>query len=774
MLYPARGKSPSITSVTRLDNCLYLRSELGTHRIAPISDSAIRITFTPYEEFSVAEKIGVILKTPISDWTHDETDCCVTLKTDKISLFINKATSAISYYDACGKLLLSEREKEPKITQEFTKYRLKNIEVEEINTADGTKKSVKSASREEDGKALHSWVHFVWQNDEELYGLGQHEEGFGSLRGQTVYVHQGNRKVAIPFMVSTLGYGILMDTYSPMIFCDTPHGSYIYSEAVDEIDYYFVYGSDMNGAVKEYRKLTGKASMLPKWAFGYVQSKERYETQEEILSAAKEYRERGIGLDCIVLDWISWEGNKWGQKSFDKSRFPDATKMIDTLHEQNVKFMISVWPSMSSGGENRAEFDEVGHILPACDFYDVFNADARKLYWKQASEGLFTHGVDAWWTDNCEPFAPEWETIYRPEPSKLINMYFEQSSARMPAEMTNAYALYHCMGVYEGQRSECDTKRVVSLARSGYTGQQRYGSILWSGDIAATWDTLRRQVAAGLGFSASGLPYWTVDIGAFFIKNGLHWYWKGDYDNTVNDPDYRELFLRWYQWGAFLPVFRGHGTDCNRELWNFGDKGDPVYDALCRANKLRYELMPYIYSLAGRAWCDDESIIRYLAFDYPSDKTACSITDQYMFGDSIMVCPIVESDKKTGSKRKIYLPTGGWYDMNSNKYYEGSCWIELDTVLDEIPLFVKAGAVIPRAEYALSTAEQSKDLTVYVYAGADGSFKLYDDSGDGYAYENGEYETCELIWNDSEKTLSFTNEEMLKGRNIKINVINNG
>lgn len=774
MLFAVKDRSPKITSHERLDGCLYLRSEAGLNRLMPMNDSTIRISFAPKGEFKEKINPGIALKKPSENWEYTCEGDVITLTMPELIVKVNAITSAVSYYDKNGKTLLKERSKHPKITEEFTTYKLseKTAEIDEISTADGKKKVVRSAEMTPNGQSYHSWVHFEWSEGEDLYGLGQYEEGFGSLRGQTVFVHQGNRKIAVPVIVSTLGYGLLMDSYSPMVFSDTPYGSYIYSEAVSEIDYYFMNGGDMAGVTKQYRKLTGKAVMLPKWAFGYIQSKERYETQEQILFAASECRKRGIGLDCIVLDWMSWEGAQWGQKTFDKSRFPDPDGMTKTLHDENVKFMISIWPSVNEITANRKEFNEKeGLMLPACDFYNAFSDEARALYWKQANEGLFCHGIDAWWCDNCEPFCPEWETNIKPEPSDLMRRYYAQSSRHMPAELTNAYALYHNRGIYEGQRSVTDEKRVVNLTRSGYLGQQRYGNILWSGDIAATWDTLHHQIAAGLGFSASGLPYWTMDIGAFFIKDGLPWYWKGDYDNTVNDPEYRELFLRWYQWGSMLPVFRGHGTDCDRELWHFGDKGDEIYDALVKANNARYELMPYIYSLAGRVWLDDESMMRYLAFDYPEDKIACQIKDQYMFGDSIMVCPVYEKTSVSGGIRKIYLPEGVWYDMATNERYEGGRWIEKSVPLDEIPLFVKAGGIVPKTKFALSTSELSNDLDIYVYAGASGNFKMYDDAGDGYAYENGEYETCLIEWDDDKQMLNVSNEKMLESKNVSVHII---
>ncbi|MBO5346512.1 MAG: DUF5110 domain-containing protein, partial [Lachnospiraceae bacterium] len=530
--------------------------------------------------------------------------------------------------------------------------------------------------------------------------------------------------------------------------------------------------------IKEYRSLTGKASLLPKWAYGYLQSKERFETQEEIEQVAKEYRERGIGIDGLVLDWFSWEDGQWGQKTFDRSRFPDPGAMLETLHKQNYHFMISIWPNMAESSDNYKQHKEKGYILPACTNYDAFAGEARELYWKQTEEGLFKYGIDAWWCDNCEPFTPEWNCLRRPEPGKLFEQYQRESAQRFDATMTNAYGLMHTMGIYEGQRAACEEKRVTILTRSGYTGSQRHGTILWSGDIAATWDTFRRQIATGLGFCASGHPYWTVDIGAFFVKHGEIWYWKGDYDQTTEDLGYRELFVRWHQWGGFLPIFRGHGTDCNRELWHFGEEGTVFYDALVAANKLRYELMPYIYSTAGQTWLEDSSMIRYLAFDYPEDEIACHITEQYMFGDSLMVCPVTRAmyylpdsveNQNPDITVQVYLPQGKWYDYYTKHCYEGGRYITVEAPLDKIPLFVKAGAIIPRAEFAPSTMDMKEGLEIYVYTGADGEFLYYNDSGDGYGYESGNYDSCRLQY--SEAAGKLTHCSLLERENVIVHYV---
>ena len=767
MLYPAKDKSRKIIEVVRKENALFLYSEHGMHRIVPKNARTVRVTYTVREEFSTRQKYGVIATESFEDWSVEEKEEVVLVKLPELMIEVDRNSGSYKYLDTEGNLLLAEAVKASKELQSFMTYTLLEGEaqVEEVQTADGKKNMVRDAARVPAGEQYHTRLNLNFQQGEHLYGLGQYEEGFGTLRGQVVYVHQGNRSIAVPMFVSTLGYGILMDTYSPLIFNDTEYGSYLYSETSEELDFYFMNGSSMDGVIKEYRYLTGKASMLPKWAFGYLQSQERYETQEEVLSVASEYRRRGIGLDGIIQDWISWDGAKWGEKTFDTVRYPRPEEMTSKLHDMDVHFMLSIWANPGDTSDDYKEFKEAGLLLPADNSYNAYLPEARDMYWQQAKRGLFDKGVDAWWCDNSEPYAPEWTVPVKPEPSRLFDMYCKEAGAHLPALEMNSYAFYHAMGVYEGQRSTGSEKRVFNLTRSGHTGQQRFGTVLWSGDIAATWDTLRRQIAAGLGLCASGMPYWTVDIGAFFVKNGNMWYWKGDYDNTTEDLGYAELFTRWYQWGAFLPIFRGHGTDCRRELWMF--EHTPFYNALLAANRLRYELMPYIYSLAGRTWLNDESMMRYLAFDYPTDEVACNVKDQYLFGDSLMVCPVtnpmyyginsvvLENVAKT---RTVYLPEGLWYDFYTNKSYNGGQWIEADADISKIPVFVKAGAILPMAEFKESTAAQKNLSELRVYAGAAGEFTFYNDAGDGYGYEKGEYECVTFVWDDKAQKLVLPEE----------------
>lgn len=776
MLASAPGTNRRLERVERTEGGLCLHLGEGMQLVEPIGERAIRVRYTEKTEFSTMEKPGIVAPSAFEDWDWMESDNCVTIKTKSICLKVDKATNCYRYYDRNGAVLLQEREERSKELEEIPVYQLsgQDIQKEFIDTPDGRKELVRDASRIQRATAYHTRIHFDWEEDEALYGLGQQEEGYTTLRGNRVYLHQANRKIAIPVLVSVKGYGLLINTYSPAIFNDTPEGAYFYTECDPEMDFYFLYGGDMDGVIREYRKLTGKAALLPKWAFGYIQSQERYETARELKEIAKAYREKGIGLDCVVLDWCSWPDGQWGQKSFDEKRFPDPDGMTRELHENHVHFMLSIWPNLDHNTDNYKEFKQAGLLLPGCNVYNALSEQGRRMYWQQAREGLYRHGVDAWWCDNSEPFTPEWNHMGRGESSKQYEEYCKVTADHLPLEYSNAYGLYHAMAIYEGQRGENPSgtveKRVVNLTRCGYLGQQRYGTILWSGDIAANWDTLRRQIAAGLQFCASGLPYWTVDIGAFFVKYGRQWFWNGDYDGGYEDLGYCELFVRWFQWGAFLPVFRGHGTEIRRELWNFDHPQAPFYQALLKANRVRYQLMPYLYSLAGMTWLKDGLMMKPLAFGFAGDKRVWKIMDQYLLGDALMICPVTKPmyyDKNSKAlenqayTKSVYLPEGcDWYDFWTGERYSGGQCTETAAPLETIPVFVRAGSILPLAKEALSVEEQSGDITWRVYPGADGVFELYRDAGDGYGYERGEYTVNRLEWKDKEHKLFMDGEEI--------------
>ena len=769
MLQAIARSTRKLTRIERVDDTLVMFSEYGILKIAPINESIIRVLFTRKDYFNMDVGMGIIHDHSYPDWCYEETDSFIFLKTTAITLEIAKESSSIRYFSRNNELLLAERNQEGRILEEFDSYKIvpdESIKVEKVETPDGIKQVITEAKKVFDKKLYHTRLFLEWQDDEALFGLGQAEEGVLNLRGTTQYLHQANMKIAVPFLLSTKNYGILMATGSPGIFNDTAYGSYLYTEASEQMDYYFIIGGCFDEIIKGYRLLSGKAVMLPKWAFGYLQSQERYETAEELINTVKEYRRRSIGLDCIILDWQSWKGNLWGQKTFDEERFPGPEQMMERIHELNARLMVSIWPNMSIDCDNYREFYEKRLLLPMSDIYDAFREESRQLYWEQVNNGLFSKGIDAWWCDSSEPVTPEWSHLEKPEPSTMYNEYLKDCGSYIPIEKCNTYGLVHAQGIYEGQRSICDAKRVVNLTRSGYTGQQKYGTILWSGDTCAGWDRLKKQIIAGLSFCASGLPYWTMDIGGFFVKKGAPWFWSGEYEAGNDDLGYRELYTRWFQLGAFLPIFRAHGTDVRREVWAFGKPGEMFYDALVSAIELRYKLMPYIYSLAGNVWREDGTIMRMLAFDFPYDKNAINIIDQYMFGTSIMVCPVTEPMyycvrskpiECVEYSRQVYLPSGTrWYDFWTNQMYEGGTIINASADISKIPLFVREGSIIPMTE-AMNFVNEKPDANIElrIYPGRDCEFLLYEDCGDGYMYEMGEYSLTRIKWQDENGKVTY-------------------
>lgn len=769
MLEAVKGARATVKSICRKDDSLVLTTENGLVKLEPYSDSIIRIVYTLSGDFSHTGGLGTISPKSICEWQYAEEDTIITLTTGLLKLVINKQTSAISYYDRSGCLLVKEPDCGGKTLERFDACKPVLDEesvTEKIATPDGIKEVVRDAKKVFYKTLYHTRLQLQWSDGEALYGLGQQEEGSLNLRGTRQYIHQANLKVAMPVLVSTRGYGILFNTYSPLIFNDNEYGSYIYNEAANEMDFFFIYGGSLDGVASGYRFLSGQAVMLPKWAFGFMQSLERYEDQQEILDTVMEYRRRNIPLDSIVLDWQSWEEGMWGQKTFDPGRFPNVPEMINALHENGTRFMISIWPNMNEKTANHAEMKEKNLLFPKSDIYDAFREEARALYWKQANEGLFSKGVDSWWCDSSEPFTPEWNTNVKPEPDKNLYQFHETAKNYIDEENTNAFSLMHSMAVYEGQRSVSDRKRVVNLTRSSYTGQQKYGTIVWSGDTSAKWTTLKKQIPAGLNFCATGMPYWTLDIGAFFVKRGSFWFWDGEYEDGCKDMGYRELYVRWFQYGAFLPVFRSHGTDTRREVWQFGEKGEMFYDALVKFIELRYRLLPYIYSMAGMVTLKSYTILRLLAFDFVHDTKVFDIKDQFMFGSAFMVCPVtqpmyyvhnsvpLENRNKT---RDVYLPEGtSWYDFWTGMRLDGGQVVIADAAIDTMPLYVKAGSIIPMAEVAQhSGASSNCEWSLLVYPGADGTFTIYQDENDSYNYENGEYALIDLKWDDAASTLTI-------------------
>lgn len=768
---------------------LLLMTSKGKVKLEPFTDSVVRIVYTLEDSFS--DKDSLIVREDAKEkvaFDVIEAEEEIKLSTANLQIAINKETGAFIYMDGKGQVLVKEPAEGGKILTPTDVVKAVFDEDAEIKTgqsADGMRAKTENYKKAIDRQAYRTKLSFVWDEDEALYGLGSHEEGLMNLRGHHRHLYQQNMKAVVPVLVSTKGYGLLMDSYSLMKFHDDIYGSYIWTDVDDEMDYYFIYGPEFDNIIKNYRHLTGKTPMLPKWSFGYVQSKERYKTQEELLSIVKEYRERKIPLDVIVLDWMSWPGNLWGQKTFDKERFPDPKAMMDEIHDMNAHLMISIWPIMHPGGDNHKEMNEKGYLLANQATYNAFDENARALYWEHANKGLFSKGIDAWWCDCTEPFEADWEGEVKPEPEERLIINTEESKKYLDPEYINAFSLEHSKGIYEGQRKTTDEKRVINLTRSAYAGQHRYGTITWSGDITAKWDTLKKQIPEGLNFCVTGEPYWTTDIGAFFTqKKEDLWFWDGDYNDGYKDLGYRELYVRWFQYASFLPMFRSHGTDTPREVWRFGEPGTIFYDTILRFLKLRYRLMPYIYSVAGMVTHKDYTMMRALAFDFRGDKEVYDIKDQFMFGPSLLVNPVtdpmyyeknsrpLEDSDKT---RMVYLPEGcDWYDFWTGKRIEGGQKISAQASLDIMPLFVRSGSIVPMGpEIEYVDEKKGEPIELRIYPGKNASFTLYEDEGDNYNYEKGKYSTTTIEWDDAASTLTLGQRKgsfdgMIEERTFKI------
>lgn len=531
----------------------------------------------------------------------------------------------------------------------------------------------------------------------------------------------------------------------------------LFSEAGDQIDYYFIAGNNMDDVISGYRSVTGKAEIFPKWALGFWQSRERYKTQKELLDVAAEFRKRKIPLDNIVLDWSYWKVDEWGSQQFDPERFPDATAMIKQLHDQHLHFMISAWPKFYEGIENYKTFDAKGWLYKQAivnrqrdwigkgyvgTFYDPYNEEARNAFWELLHTNLHSKGVDAWWMDATEPDILSNASIE--ERKKLMNPTALGSSTKY----FNAFPLMNEKGIYEGLKKADPDKRVFILTRSAFAGSQRYAAATWSGDIGANWQDFKTQLSAGLNFSLSGIPYWTTDIGGFSVER------KFETAQGADLEEWRERMTRWFQFGAFSPLFRAHGQYPFREMFNVAPDNHPAYKTMLYYDKLRYRLLPYIYSLSGKVYLDDYTLMRALVMDFGDDKNVLNIGTEFMYGPSLLVAPVTEHKARTWP---VYLPAGtGWYDFHTGKYFEGGATIKADAPLEHMPLFVKAGAILPTGPELQYTSEKKADpLTLYVYTGANGAFDLYEDEGLTNDYQKGQYTIIPFSYDDASQTLKI-------------------
>ena len=635
---------------------------------------------------------------------------------------------------------------------------------------------------------------FTLDKDEAIYGLGTVQDGKLNRRGLKKRMEQSNLEDFQTVLQSIKGYGIYWENYSPTMFEDNAEGMTFTSEAGQGIDYYFMYGGSADGVIALMRQLTGDVPMFPLWTYGFWQSKERYKTAQETESIVDQYRALQVPLDGIIQDWQYWGSNYlWNAMDFLSEDFANGKQMIQNVHKKHAHFMISIWASFGPMTQQFRELDAKGLLMPfetwpqsgishvwppimkypsGVKVYDAFHPEARAIYWKYLKT-LYDYGTDAWWMDSTDP------DFFNPKESDYDHKVYGGTWR----SQRNAFPLATVRGIYESQRKDDRGKRIFIMTRSSYAGQQHYGSNMWSGDVASSWDMLRKQVPAGLNFTLTGNPNFNTDIGGFFC-NRYNTKGKG---SAPRNPQFQELYVRWMQYGLFCPVFRSHGADAPREIWQFGKKGEPVYDAIEQMIRLRYRLIPYLYSTAWQVTSNNDSYMRPLFADFAQDKQVWNVADEFMFGRSILAAPIVnpqyteeaiiKEDAMTGWDRKTvsdgspvgvvdwtatksatkYLPKGTtWYDFWTGKRYKGGQSVKLETQLNRVPMFVRAGSIVPMGPEMQYVGEKSWDqLELRVYPGADGEFVLYEDEGDGYNYEKGAYSTINIKWNERTRTLTI-------------------
>jgi alpha-D-xyloside xylohydrolase len=664
----------------------------------------------------------------------------IVITTSKLKVLIDEQTNALRYTDLSGNIILAEDSSSNKTMTEAT---ITGIDVYNCSTQ------------------------FLSPTDESLYGLGCHPEDSLSInyKGRNQDLAIRYMTGAIPVMLSTKGYGLFWDNYSVSNFYGAEAGNTKYkyvSESGNMVDYYFVYGPDFDRIISTFRNATGNAPMFPKWAFGLFQSQDRYKSQAEVLSVKDGYRNANIPVDCIVQDWFYWEPNVIGSHVMWPERYPNPKAMVDELHQANIHAMISIWPVFSKGTK---PFDQQTHSGGMTDirwmnvmtnildyYYDAHSSLARDLYWKQACDSLIgRQGWDAWWVDQCEP------DNGNVGDAKYMDLrrksHFDIGRG---IDYMNTYSLMHSTGLYEHWRRDIPGKRAFLLIRQAFAGQQRNAATLWSSDITCTWNAFRNQVPQGINACVSGIPYWTSDIG------GYHFHWQAPDWST---PSNRELFTRWFQFGTFSPVFRIHGKGERAIFSNNWDAATKTI--LLKYDNLRYRLLPYIYSLSWKVTNEGYTMMRSLAFDFRNDEGIKNIPDQYMFGPAFLVNPVTQqlfslpNSKNISKSRKVYLPkSAGWYDFWTGRLIAGGQTIDAGAAIETIPLYIKAGSIVPMGPYLQYATEKVADpIELRVYTGADADFVLYEDENDSYNYEQGKYATIGISWNEVAKTLTIADRK---------------
>ena len=752
------------------------------------SPEIIRVTKTPLGSNFPKKKSEVVTMSPQSSLSVAEssTASAFRLKSSSLSVTINRHTGLISFATANGKPLLKEK---------ATTF---------APRATGSDKGRYTVS-----------MSYQLDKDEAIYGLGTVQDGKLNRRGLSKRVEQSNIEDFQNVIQSVKGWGIYWDNYSCSHFDDNAQGMTFKAEVGDCADYYFMFGKNADGVNACMRQLTGNVPMFPLWTYGFWQCRERYKSSKELLEVVDNYRRLQVPLDGIIQDWQYWGNNYlWNAMDFLSEQFTDGKQMIDRVHEQNAHIMISIWASFGPQTQQFAKLAEkdlllpietwpqsgLSHIWPprmeypsGVKVYDAYSPVARQIYWDHLKR-LFDYGIDAWWMDSTDP------DFFNPRESD-----FEyKTSAGSWRSVRNLFPLATVKGIYANQRKESADKRVFIMTRSAFAGQQHYGSGLWSGDVASTWDMLRKQVPAGLNYTMTGCPNFNTDIGGFFCGS----YNTDGTGSAPRNPQYQELYVRWMQYGLFCPVFRSHGADAPREIYQFGKKGEPIYDAIESTIRLRYRLLPYIYSTAWQVTSANESYLRALTYDFASDKNTWNLGSEFMFGRSILATPILDPqyteekifkedamsgwDKKDGKIEQLkdgkidfseektatkYLPKGAnWYEFYTEKLYKGGRNVTFTTTIDRTAMFVKAGTILPLAP-VMQYAQQSQwdNLDIIVYPGSNAVFTLYEDEGDNYNYERGVYSTITMKWNDSQRTFTVEARQgqfpgMLQNRKFNIRI----
>jgi alpha-D-xyloside xylohydrolase len=781
--WAAKQPQFSVKTFTRDVNGVTVVSLAGTMRIEVCGDRAIHVVASPTSEIPASKVPVAIQPCNAQNFQIVSVKKKIKLSTNALTVSVDTETGALTFFSGDGKTVLAEPKEGGKQFDVPSLFEAKTWQVQQT---------------------------FVSPPDEALYGLGQHQEGILNVRGIPIRLHQANTNISVPFLLSSKGYGLLWNNPSLTDFnpADQPievnaktgkgkfttgaQGSYGFllasdnkdqlvvdvndrhvidlinmwtpsaasgavgleahkeyavaakggpggfqlsarppqdtsafrSEVGQAIDYYFFYGPELNRVIADYRRLTGEAPLFPRWVYGYWQCRERYHTQQEILGVGEEFRKRNLPVDTLVQDWQYWGKYGWNAMKFDEGIYPDPKGMMDQFHTLDEHVPISVWSRFGEDSDIYKRMSAKSLLVQGTPWTDFFNPEAQETFWAELKTGLFDYGLDGWWMDASEP---EFDILKG-----------RQTFLGSGESVRNAYPLFVTKAIYEGQRSTTDRKRVVIFTRSAYTGQQRYAAISWSGDISANWITFQRQVPAGLNFSMSGLPYWTTDGGGFFRPE----------DQYTNEA-YHELLIRWFQYAAFCPIFRVHGWTSNAEIWNYGRR---VLDIATQFDELRYHLLPYIYSSAWGVTHDGETLMRALPLEFPSDPRAEAVADQFLFGPTLLINPITTAG---ATQRSLYLPAGhDWIDFWTGKRVRGGQTITAEAPLDRIPIYAKAGSIIPFGPAVQSASANADPIDIRIYPGADGDFTLYEDEGDNYDYEHGAYSITPLHWDDKASTLT--------------------